>query len=355
MHIQKRNGKRLTHDDRIKIEALYKRGISQTEIAQQLGVNQSTISRELKHGKVTLRDTEYRYYTSYSADVGQQYADWQKTSKGAPVKIGSNYEYLQALEKHILDDYSPQAAIEKERNNHDITLSKVTVYRYIKMGFFKCVTYANLPQGERRKRKGKVQRKRTAYPLHRSIEERCKTVDTRSTFGHWEIDSIIGKAKGKRQSCITINERQTRQGIILKVSAKNAKETVKALKGLSDLFGDSYRKIFQSITCDNGCEFADQEGMDNTGTTCFFCHPNCPSERGTNENCNKLIRRKIPKNKSMYHLSQAQAHKVQHWINNYPRPQFNGKTSNEMFKEQIQALNLPNEKQIFEFFQIVTE
>ncbi len=355
MYIQKRNGKRLTHDDRVKIEALFKNGLSQTAIADYLSVNQSTISRELKNGKVTLRDYQYRYYTSYSADVGQQHADWQKTSKGAPTKIGNNFAYLEALEKHILNDCSPQAAIEKEHAKHDLTLSKVTVYRYIALGYFKHVTYASLPQGRRKKRKGKVRRRRTANPLHRSIEERSKEVNTRATFGHWELDSIIGTRKGKRQSCLVLSERKTREEIILRVKDKTAEETVRALTGLKRYFGGDFERLFKTITCDNGTEFADQQGIDATGAVCFYCHPNAPSERGTNENINKLIRRKIPKGKSMYKLTQADATKVQHWVNNYPRPIFGGKTSNDIFAQELAKLDLTNEKRIKRFFEIITK
>ena len=96
--------------------------------------------------------------------------------------------------------------------------------------------------------------------------------------------------------------------------------------------------IFHTITNDNGSEFADQDGIDALGVTTFYCHPQSPHERGTNEVTNKLVRRKLPKGKSMAKVTQKQATEVQHWVNHYTRPMFGGKSAADMLKEELDKL-----------------
>ena len=81
----------------------------------------------------------------------------------------------------------------------------------------------------------------------------------------------------------------------------------------------------------------------------FYCHPSCPSERGSNENANTLIRRKLPKGKSLRGVSRKQVQRVQHWLNDYPRHIFNGKTAFEMFLLEIPTLNLNNPQRVIDF------
>lgn len=186
--------------------------------------------------------------------------------------------------------------------------------------------------------------------LHRSIEQRPKYVVLRNTFGHWEIDSIIGSSDGKKESCLVLTERMTRQEIVIKVADKTARSTVKALQALKRKLGSDFKKIFKTLTADNGCEFADQASLDALGVTTFYCHPQAPHERGGNENNNKLLRRHFPKGKSMKNKTQRDATAAQHFINNYPREMFGGRCSNDLFKEQLEKIDLRNRKKVYQFF-----
>ena len=109
----------------------------------------------------------------------------------------------------------------------------------------------------------------------------------------------------------------------------------------------NFTKIFKTITLDNGSEFAGslefersilEKGKQRTKT--YFCHPYSSYERGSNENCNKLIRRHLPKGTSFKILTIELVEKIEKWINNYPRGIFKGLSSNIKFKKELKKLNI---------------
>lgn len=350
----RRKGKHLTPDERIKIERLHRQGLTQTAIAREIGVSQQAISKELKRGQVTQLDYKtWIYYRTYSADVAQRDADYQKTAHGPDLKIGKNRAYLHALENAILAKHSPYAAIKQvaQSGKFEMCISKTTCYRYIKDGLFERLTYEHLPVGHPKKRNGKVVRMRTAHPEHRSIERRDKAIATRQQFGHWEGDSIIGKATGTGESCITMTDRKYRLSIVVKVKEKTAASTVCALQRLRRYFGKhDYNVLFRTLTLDNGSEFADQKGMDKTGVTVFYAHPQSPGERGSNEHGNKMLRRMFPKGQSLKKATQKDARVAQDWLNAYPREMFGGKSAAQMFAQELPDLPLQHPDRVATFF-----
>lgn len=346
-------GKHLTYDDRYKIEWLYKQGQTQRQIAFAVGVSQQTISRELRRGMVDQLDGEtWQTYRIYSAQVAQQKADFEKTSHGPGLKIGKNFAYLDALERLMLAHFSPYAAIQKlaHENKFEMCISKTTCYRYIKDGLFQRLKFSHLPNAKNKKHAGETKRIRASRPDHRSIESRSFEIAARSTFGHWEGDSIIGKAKGKGESLLVFTERLTRQEVVLKVQDKTAAETVNAVRRLKRYFGADFSQLFRTITFDNGSEFADQTGVEKTGVMVFYAHPSAPHERGSNENANRLLRRIFPKGQTLQKVTQKQAAAAQHFANHYPRKLFDGQTAAARFWEEVQRLPLRNPDKVKVFF-----
>lgn len=103
--------------------------------------------------------------------------------------------------------------------------------------------------------------------------------------------------------------------------------------------------MFKTITVDNGSEFADWKGMQQSAAdesekrvTVFYCHPYCSFERGSNENQNRLVRRKIPKGENFDDRTEDDIQRVEDWINDYPREMFGWKTSGELFQEELARL-----------------
>ena len=351
---QRKKGRPLTGTERSLIEHLYKLGFTQTAIAKEVGVWPSTICRELRRGMVDqLNGDTWDYYRIYSPQKAQSRADYMKSAHGPDLKIGNRADYLAALEAHILTGSSPQDAITKVGNDYGVTISKTTCYRYIQMKLFPSLRYKHLPQGHPKKGKGTVSHANVSHPKHRSIEHRAKSIRNREEVGHWELDSVIGKAEGTGESCLVMTDRKTRGEIIIEARSKTAADTVHALQWLKCQIGRDWKLIFHTITNDNGSEFADQDGIDALGVTTFYCHPQSPHERGTNEVTNKLVRRKLPKGKSMAKVTQKQATEVQHWVNHYTRPMFGGKSAADMLKEELDKLPLYNREKVYRFFDLL--
>lgn len=347
-------GKHFTPDERTKIEALYKAGLTHQAIADVIGCCRSAITRELKRGMVDqLQHQTWLIRKTYDAYYAQQAANYQKSAHSKGLKLDKNYAYANAISACICSGYSPYAAIKVIGNAYGLVVSKQTMYRYIQEGLIPDVTYVKLPVGHPKKRKSKIKYvMSTANILHRSIERRALSVLSRQSFGHWEEDSIIGKRTGKKESCLVLTERATRQEIVIKVCDKTPQCTTKAMQELKHNLGKDFTKIFKTLTVDNGVEFTNQQGFDDLGLTVFYCHPHAPYERASNENNNKLLRRHFPKGQSMKDKTQEDATRAQHFINNYPREMFHGKCSNDLFKEQLEKLNLDDPDRVYKFFNL---
>lgn len=340
--------KQMSHSDRIKMEALLNAGHTKPEVAKQLHFHRSTIYREYDRGKYMHRNSDYTEEERYSSDLGQKVHDWNEQGKGRALKIGNDRELAECIEDKIVNEkYSPEAAlaeIKRGEKQFKTSISVRTLYRYIDSGIFLKLTNKELPiKGKRKKHNKKVQVQKRAS-AGESIENRPEEIKTRDTFGHWEMDTVKGK-RGVTKSCmLVLTERKTRDEIIVKLKDQGAASVVEALDRLERKWGDMFPKVFRSITVDNGVEFSDYEGMEQSAlgegrrTFVFYCHPYSSWERGTNENNNRLIRRHIPKGVDFDDRTDEEIAYIEEWINNYPRGMFEYRTSAELFEEEIRKL-----------------
>ena len=121
---------------------------------------------------------------------------------------------------------------------------------------------------------------------------------------------------------------------------------IAALDRLERKWGaDMFKRVFKTITVDNGSEFADAEGLQrsiiNEGekrTKVYYCHPYSSWERGTNEVTNKMIRRKIPKGTNFDDRTEEEVESIENWINGYPRKIHGYHSAGELFKEEVKQL-----------------
>lgn len=206
----------------------------------------------------------------------------------------------------------------------------------------------NLPYKGVRKKARRAVGKAVTLPRGTSIEVRPPHVLRRDTFGHWEMDSVIGTATGGN-TLLVLTERKTRFELIFRSKNKTSAATVSMLNRLEKRLGTrQFRQIFKSITCDNGCEFADYPGMElsmrgnSKRTSIFFCHPYCSSERGSNENQNRIIRRFIAKGTPIRHYSDADIAATSDYLNDLPRQIFGWQTARERFISELSALGIKN-------------
>ena len=334
----------LTHDDRIKIEALLKEKHTPKEIANNIGCHISTIYRELKRGRYEHRNSDWTTEERYSPDIADEKYRENLAAKGPGLKIGNDIELAEYIENKIVNEkYSPGAVLGEIKHKgitFSVTISKTTLYSYIDKGIFLHLTNKDLPVKKNEKKKyDKV--RRTRAQKGDSIEKRPEVVNTRETFGHWEMDTVVGKQGGSKKSLLVLTERKTRKEIIEILQVHTAEAVVNTLNKIERKFGAAFKKIFKTITVDNGSEFADVEGMQKTRrgkrlrTQVFYCHPYCSCERGSNENQNKLIRRHIPKGEDIKLYSKKTIKWIEKWINHYPRELFGGRCAEELFQEEL--------------------
>ncbi len=329
----------LTKEKRAQLEILLKiePKMSKKKIAQELGIARSTLYEELKRGTVEQMDTNLVKHNVYFADVGQRvYEEHRKNSRN-PYKLGKAGEFIEYAEEKILKEkLSPDAVVGYAvRNNmfNDIISTK-TLYNYIDRGLLKV---RNIDLALRVKIKPKVRRDRKYRRiLGESIENRPTEISDRITFGHWEIDTIVG-TKDTSAVLLTLDERLTRKRIIRKIKSRSAAEVNKALREIMKEYGDLAPQIFKSITADNGSEFAHlSESVKFTKV--YYAHPYSSYERGTNENQNGLVRRFFPKGKSFEDVADCAIARVEDWINFLPRKIFNYACSNDLFNEYVNLL-----------------
>jgi len=134
--------------------------------------------------------------------------------------------------------------------------------------------------------------------LGKSIEARPSEINDRTTFGHWEIDTVVGKKSRDQPVLLTMTERLTRYTLVIKIQGKHETSVNETIRSLSQN-NPNFPKLFKSITSDNGSEFAGLTEMLIGLSDVYFAHPYASWERGTNEKHNGILRRFIPKGKSL--------------------------------------------------------
>lgn len=339
--------KRITYQTRLQIECLLKAKIPLKQIAFQLNYHLSTIYREYTRGLYTHLNGDYTTEKRYSADIAQQKADFNRTTQGAQLKIANDYDFVKFVEKMIVKEkLSPNAVllyIKKHNLKFRTKVCRATLYNYIYGGVFLNVGAKHLLRKGKMRRKSKNSKISKSLPFGNSIEKRPSSVSSRDIFGHWEMDSIIGKRDGKGDTLLCFTERKTRFEIIFR-SDKTARSTVRAINCLERKYGTRlFRHIFKTITCDNGAEFKSDRFEKSPythkrRTSLYYCHPYSSWERGSNENQNAFIRRFVPKGTPIETLSNDDIASIQRYINNYPRAIFDGATSQELFANELSNL-----------------
>lgn len=190
--------RRITYTDRLIIEKLYKSGCSLRAIADRLGFSVSSIHYEIKRGLCTqLNGSTWEYYSAYSATVADDDAAFQATAKGSVLKLGSRHEYANMVSTRILSGESPDQIVGDLRRKNCWTVSTPTLYRYIDQGFIPGVSNDNLCVKSSRPKRSYRRVRASRAPAGQSIERRPFCVQSRTTPGHWEMDTVVGKAKGK--------------------------------------------------------------------------------------------------------------------------------------------------------------
>jgi IS30 family transposase len=335
---KKRTFTHLTAFDRGQIQALHKQGKTLQAIADEIGCHKSTISRELQRGSVTQRRSDLTEHTVYFADTGQAVYEKNRSRCGAKYKLAEASEFIQyAVEKMQKDHWSPDAicGYVKAQKQFKAMVCTKTLYHYIDLGLLP-VKNIDLPLKVSRKTKTKRIRQHKKV-LGTSIEQRPEHIDEREEFGHWEIDTVLG-SRTKGAALLTLTERKTRNEHILKIDRKTAECVKQALLALKQTYGSTFSKVFKTITADNGSEFSELSHALESNQEVYYAHPYASSERGTNERHNGLIRRFIPKGKSIDDIDETLIAYVENWCNTLPRKILGYRSPSDVYREELKSV-----------------
>lgn len=331
-------------EHRVIIEAMLRVNESKEKIAKAIGVSRKAVYDELKRGACVLQVNECDFVVGYSPETAERKYQRNLRAKGPELKIGSDHEFAAYIEDKIIrEKYSPAAVLAdiKKRNLFQTRICVNTLYNYIYSGdvFYELSEKHLLYQGKRHY--FSQQRKQAAHAsVGTSIDMRPAEVDYRTSFGHWELDSVMGNLDSKR-AILVFTERLSRAPLLVPVPDHTAFSTVRALNRIERRLGKNFYKVFKTITVDNGSEFADVYGMEKSArkrgkrTKFYYCHPYSPHERGSNENMNRMIRQWFPKGTNFDNVSDEEVWRVQEWLDNYPRKILGWKSSREVREEYL--------------------
>lgn len=309
----------MTAIDRGKIEALLSEDKKQIEIARVIGVDRSTISREIKQ-----RSTP----EGYRAEYAQRHYE-QSRARCRQKKKMISFARQKYVTSKLQLGWSPEqiSGRLKQEGREEIYVCPETIYAWLYSDVWAyeqeaLYQYLRLGRKQRKKHWGRG-RHRSKIPNRVSIHLRPEVVAKRTEFGHWEGDSVIYPNK---YAINTLNELATGMFVFSKLRQRTTALTIEVMsKKLS---------IWQAktVTVDNGSEFTNHEELTRTtGISVYFADPYSSWQRGANENGNMLLRGYLPKRQKISRLSQTELDDIADELNHRPRKRLGFRTPIEMY------------------------
>ena len=327
---RRRSARALTLVEREEISRAVVAGESIRSIAARLDRAASTVSRELKRNGGQ---------ESYRAAQAENDA-WARALRPKRCKLAENRGLARIVADKLRMLWSPEqiAGWLKHTYPCDETLhvSHEAIYRSLFIqarGALKKELLEHLRR-TRGMRRSRHYTQKTA--IHGqivdavSISERPASVEDRAVPGHWEGDLVFGSGNSQ---IATLVERQTRYAMLVKVGGKDTETVVNALiKNARKL----PQELYKSLTWDRGKEMAAHKRFTMaTDIQVFFCDPQSPWQRGSNENTNGLLRQYMPMGTDISGDSQLQLNSIARQLNERPRKTLGFKTPAEMFSESV--------------------
>ena len=189
-----------------------------------------------------------------------------------------------------------------------------TIYRWI---YEKYLVNGNLKVLRRKGKTHAGKETRGKYNLGKSIRKRDKSVYSRKEAGHWEADTVVS-GQGKSKACFaTLAERKTRFNIAVKIPDRKASTMENAIVETLSRFPS---ELVKTITCDRGSEFVNWANIEKRlGCEVYFADPYCAWQKGTNENCNGLLREFYPKGRNLSRVAPKTPERGLAFMNAKPR------------------------------------
>jgi len=308
-------------------------GQSFRSVAASLGRAPSTISREIR------RNGGRRHYRANKADQ----AAWDRAHRPKTCKLVENHALACIVASKLKQRWSPEQIagwLKKtypEDENYQV--SHEIIYRSLYV------------QARGALKKELIKHLRTRRTMRHSrhgnksgegqgqikdmvrISERPASVEERAVPGHWEGDLIVGS---NESYMATLVERHTRYVMLAKVDGKDTNTVINALIKQSKKLP---RELYKSLTWDRGKELSDHKRFSlATDIDVYFCDPQSPWQRGSNENTNGLLRQYFPKGTDLSVHSQKHLNNVACELNNRPRKTLAFCSPAEKFNECVASI-----------------
>jgi IS30 family transposase len=320
----------LTLAEREEISRSVAMGQSIRSVAARLGRAPSTISREI------MRNGGHECYRASQADQ----AAWDRAHRPKTCRLVENRTLAHIVAGKLQLLWSPEQiagwlkrTYPDDENNQ---VSHETIYRCLFIqarGALKKELLQHLRRTRAMRRSRHHTQKTDDHGRIRdtvSISERPATVEDRAVPGHWEGDLLCGT---NTSQIATLVERHSRYVMLVKIASKDSETVTNALiKNACKL----PQELYKSLTWDRGSEMADHKRFTlATDIKVYFCDPQNPWQRGTNENTNGLLRQYFPKGTDLSAHSQANLNAVARKLNARPRKTLNYETPAERFDQSV--------------------
>lgn len=329
---RKRSPQALTLAEREEISRGLAQDISVGIIAENLGRARSTVYREIN------RNGGKKKYRAAQADK----ATWNRAKRPKTCKLANNPKLIPIIEIKLRKRWSPEQIAgwlkRTHPNDKSYHVSHETIYQSLFIqarGVLKkeLQQFLKSKRSIRRSKHSTLQNDGLGQITNTvSIRERPASVEDRAVPGHWEGDLIAGS---NYSFIATLVERHTRYVMLAKVKNKETETVINALIKQSKKLP---AELYKSLTWDRGLEMADHQRFTlATDIAVYFCDPQSPWQRGSNENTNRLLRDYFPKGTDLSVHSQAKLNAVARELNERPRKTLGYYSPAEKFNECVAA------------------
>ena len=317
--------RQLGEDERVQLALLQAQGLSQRQIAAALDRAPSTVARELRRN----RSPAGKYLPGYA-----QQAAHARRWRGA--RLERNPGLRQRVMAGFALRWSPQQIAERlawETGRR--VISHESLYRFVYAQLARTKNYAwrrCLPRAKsKRGWRGRKGGSPASFIAHRvPLTQRPLAVANRRTFGHWEADLM---AFGRRGPVVlALHERHSRLLLAVRQGGKAADTTAESLGRLLAPLPPEWR---QTLTLDNGTEFARHHRLHPLGIHTFFCDTHAPWQKGGVENAIGRLRRPLPRKTKLADLTDQQFTAALQLYNNTPRKCLGYRSPAEVFRDQV--------------------
>ena len=329
--VRKRSERQLSKQEREEISRGLARGESFRAIGAAIGRSHTTVAREVG------RNGGRECYRAHGAEE----AAWDRARRPKRAKLAINQRLREVVAEKLELDWSPEQVSawlrRTYRDDPGMQVSHETIYLSLfvqSRGALRRELCAQLRTGRRTRRprsQGRTEQGRGKLREMVMISERPAEVEDRAVPGHWEGDLLIGSGAS---GIATLVERTSRYTQLVALPGGYRAEPVRA--ALAKSIGSLPSQLRRSLTWDQGKEMAEHAQFTvDSGVQVYFCDPNSPWQRGTNENTNGLLRQYFPRRTNLRAVSQEQLDAVATRLNGRPRKTLGWMTPAERFAQLL--------------------